>query len=270
MKQGPKKPTYTPWHRSRLIALLALCASAASAQDFQCPKVRASKTRLPAYPAVPTGGICEGFYDKDVSQALLEMVSLVVGKPARDLADPAAGKLVFSSPGSPAIPAVLHIEPFRDVTLYRMDAKFQQQLEWNTTTMLKETGLTLPELGYLAIVKTGGKQDLIVLPLQLDASPEQNPVVAYITVRVFTTAQILRWRVSPMKKSAGTATQWTDANASGRPIYEGSWLTFPVPLMREGLSTFVDLSGVTRSKDKKTEPLPSLRILIAGKDYVAN
>ena len=42
--------------------------------------------------------------------------------------------------------------------------------------------------------------------------------------------------------------------------------------MPDGMSTIVDLSGTTKSsnKDKDTEPLPSLRILVAGKDYVAH
>jgi hypothetical protein len=256
--------------RSSILGIgVLLMLQAAAAAEFQCPKVRASKSRFPAYPTKPTAGVCEGFYDKDVSQGVIEIASLVVGKAASTLAEPTAAALLFRSPVAAPSSATLHVEPLRDVTLYRVDASFQQQLTWNTTTMIKETGLTLRDLGYLAIVKVGGKQDLVVLPLQLEASPEPAPLKAHITVKLFTTAEELRWRVSPLNPSTGGATDWTKANI--RRVYAGSWLTFEVPLIQGGLSTVVDLRGdaVSRTSDKsKLEALPSLRIVIAGSDYV--
>ena len=199
------------------LLLMTLHASAAASQEFQCPKVRASKSRAPSYPSHPSGGICEGFYDKDVSQALIEVVSVVAGNPPSSLADVTPSSVMFSSAVPSNVPAMLHIEPLRDVILYRVDAKFQQPLEWKTSTMLEKTQLTLRDLGYLAIVKVGGRQDLVVLPLQFGASTSTPPANAYFTVRVFTTALALRWRTSPLKKSAGGASAWKDANS--RPIY---------------------------------------------------
>lgn len=232
-----------------------LLAAGAAAQDFICAGVRPSASLKPQYGRVGKLEVCEGFFDRDVSQPYLEVISLTA-QPRETLAALGAGALRIVAPGAGAEPPWLRIQPLRIAVLYRIDALMRPGHTWNPRSLQESTELGLADLGFLATPSRYDAGTLTVIPVQI-GTPSATPQTAYATVRVSTLVPKLRWRAYPAANAQAQDPPWQEAN--DLPLYPWSWLTIAIPLAGAAPMQ-VDLNAA----DENEEPLASLSFKIAG------
>src|SRR5262245_7214866 len=136
------------WHPHGVALSMLLLATQAPAQT-PCAAVAPSELRKPAYAAANGPTRCEGFYERNVSQPFVELVSLTQNTPGAWATD-AQGQLTLR--GHARIDLRLTVQPMRSTPLYRMDAELPRgsALAWNPAPMLQATSLRLRDLGLLA------------------------------------------------------------------------------------------------------------------------
>lgn len=235
--------------------LLLLSASVAAQPDrFQCAPLVASKARQPAYGAAPGQQRCEGFYEKNVSQPFLELVSLTRSPPGSLAAD-AEGRLNLR--GSPKVDTRLVIQPMRSNPLYRVDVWLARgaTLGWSSTTMLQATGLQLRDLGFLALA--GGRAEPMALaPVATQAGSDGN--TAYAVVRPSVAVSGLSWRAYRLGSPSVLPGVWQEL--SNTPLFAWERIALPIPLPSDGLSLRIDVGGL----DSQGQPLPLLQFVVLG------
>jgi hypothetical protein len=233
----------------------------AQSPKFDCAAARPSKSLRPAYGRGPNPLICEGFYDRNVSQPFIEVVSALL-QPAASFRNLDAARFYLKPRIIPRRPMNLLVQPLPVATLYRVDARMENgQVKWTPAQMLELTHLRLSELGFLAIAEPRRGGELVVVPLQVETAPPGPASTAFITIRVSTEISQLKWRVYPTFGAQAPDLAWQDALA--RPLYR--WASYPlqVPLPADGSSITLEVNAF----DKKKEPLRSLQLVIAGGDY---
>jgi hypothetical protein len=236
-----------------LLLLLAVSVQAQPDQ-FQCAPLVASKARQPAYGAAPGQQRCEGFYEKNVSQPFLELVSLTRSRPGSLTVD-AQGRL--SLRGSPKVDTRLLIHPMRSTPLYRVDAWLARgaTLDWRSSTMLQATGLQLRDLGFLAQVAASA-EPLVLAPVSAQVSDEDN--TAYAVLRPSVAVSALAWRAYRLASPSVLPGTWQEL--SSKPLFAWERIALPIPLPSDGLSLRIDVRGL----DSQGQALPLLQFVVLG------
>lgn len=233
-------------------------AATAQADKFRCASVAPSTARAPAYAAVPGAQRCEGFFEKNVSQPFLEVLSLTRAVPGTWAAD-AEGRLQLSASG--ASDARLLIQPLRSNPPYRVDAQLAAgaSLAWNSNAMLQATGLRLRDLGFLALVERGG--DLLALaPLSMQGDPPAlDGAVAFAVLRPSVDVSALAWRAYAAAGPTGAAApEWQ--NLAGTPLFAWERIALPIPWRNGDAELRVDV----RALDSQGQALPLLQFAVVG------
>jgi hypothetical protein len=236
------------------MALLGCAAVAAQPKRFQCAPLLASKARQPAYGAVPGQQRCEGFYEKNVSQPFLELVSLTRSPPGSWMLD-SEGRLNLR--GSPKMDAQLLIQPMRSNPLYRVDAWLAHgaTVSWSSGTMLQATGLQLRDLGFLARIGTGAEPAALT-PVSTQLVDEGN--TAYAVLRPSVAVSALAWRAYRLTTPAVLPGTWQEL--STKPLFAWERIALPIPLPADGLGLRIDVRGL----DSQGQALPLLQFTVLG------
>jgi hypothetical protein len=234
-------------------AFLAAAAGPAAPADagFSCAPLVASHSRQPAYGPVPGAARCEGFYEKNVSQPFVELVSLTRSVPGT-IAPDAAGQLALR--GLPRLDTRLVIQPMRSNPLYRVDAPLARgaTLQWASGGMLQATGLKLRDLGFLARAGSSGEPPAFA-PVSLQPSEAAN--TAYAVLRPSVAVTSISWR----GYRAGSATPgWQKLTTD--PLVAWERIVLPIPLPDDGHGLRVDVGAV----DTQEQDLPLLQFRVLG------
>lgn len=236
----------------RLAGLAALCAAASGAQaGYPCEPLVASRSRQPAYGPAADGSRCEGFYEKNVSQPFLELVSLTRSVPGTEPAD-AGGQLALH--GLPQLDTRLVIQPMRSNPLYRVDAALARgtPLQWASGPMLQATGLRLRDLGFVA--RAGAKDDPpAYAPVALQAG--EAGATAYAVLRPSVGVKSIVWRGT---RTGGAASAWQTLTQA--PLFAWERIVLPLPLPEDGRGLRVDVRAV----DTQGQDLPLLQFRVLG------
>jgi hypothetical protein len=241
-------------HCVAVMGLLGCAAVAAQPDRFQCAPLLASKARQPAYGAVPGQQRCEGFYEKNVSQPFLELISLTRSPPGSWTID-TEGRLTLR--GSPKVDAHLLIQPMRSNPLYRVDAWLAHgaTVGWNSGTMLQATGLQLRDLGFLARIGTSAGPTALA-PVSTQLVDEGS--TAYAVLRPSVAVSALAWRAYRLTSSAVLPGAWQDL--STKPLFAWERIALPIPLPADGLGLRIDVRGL----DSQGQALPMLQFTVLG------
>jgi hypothetical protein len=239
---------------SALACLLFSGAVQAQADPFRCAPLVASKSHQPAYGPVPGQQRCEGFYEKNVSQPFLELVSLTRSPPGSWAAD-TEGRL--SLRGLPKVDTRLLIQPMRSSPLYRVDAwlAHDSTLVWSNGTMLQATGLKLRDLGFLALAGSG-TEPLAVAPVSTHAGDGGN--TAYAVLRPSVAVSSLAWRAYRLASPGALPVGWQDL--AGPPLFAWERIALPIPLPADGLGLRIDVRGL----DSQGQAIPLLQFMVLG------
>jgi hypothetical protein len=235
----------------------------ASAQDnsFACASVRPSSALKPGYSRHASAPICEGFYDRNVSQPYVEVVSALL-QPFSSLRLLDSAAFSLTPRVAPKAAMTLIVQPLPVSTLYRVDARIDNaQVKWDPASMLSLTKLKLSQIGYLAVVKPRPGHSLVVAPLSVSTAASAPSNSVFITIRVSTEISQLKWRTYPTFGKVHDDLAWSDALK--RPLYRWAAYTLTVPLPADGPSITLELNAF----DKKKEPLKTVQLVIAGSDY---
>lgn len=252
------------FQRGACLRRVALCSAslflhsstsvAAQPDPFQCAPLVASKVRQPAYGAASGQQRCEGFYERNVSQPFLELVSLTRSPPGSWTVD-TEGRL--SLRGSPRVDTRLLIQPLRSNPLYRVDAWLARgaSVDWSSTTMLKATGLQLRDLGLLALVGASA-EPMALAPVSTQTGDESN--TAYAVLRPSVAVSALAWRAYRLTSPSVLPGVWQEL--SNKPLFAWERIALPIPLPSDGLSLRIDVRGL----DSQGQALPLLQFMILG------
>ncbi len=244
------------------LCLLFAAAVQAQTPSFQCAPLVASTSHQPAYGPAPDGRRCEGFYQKNVSQPFLELVSLTLSAPGAWSAD---GEGRLSLRGPPKVDTRLLIQPMRSNPLYRVDALLARgsTLGWSSRTMLQATGLQLRDLGFLALAGgagAGSGADLLtVAPVSTQSADEGQ--TAYAVLRPSVAVSALKWRAYRIASSSalpGVSGQWQPLPNSRLSAWER--IALPIPLPADGLGLRIDVLAF----DSQDQALPLLQFAVLG------
>jgi hypothetical protein len=225
--------------------------------------MRPSTTRSPAYQLIPGQARCEGFFDKTVSQTFVELVSLTRGLPP----------VAEVTGGSPALQLVIHanmkgpvrlvVQPQRSSPFYRVDAAMQGglALTWDAGPMLRETGLALPDLGFIAMVDTEPASPgtiTAIAPVAFTPGAQQNQRV-FAVVRASVDISSLAWRAQVRGSAASTAAEWVEVPNSQKFAWQR--ITLPIELPVDGNGLRVDVQAVSAIG---AQALPLLSFTVVG------
>ena len=240
----------------RSASITLLCAAAVQAQPdgFQCAPLVASTSRQPAYGRVSGQARCEGFYQKNVSQPFLELVSLT-RTPLGAIAADSEGKLALG--GSTKIDTRLLIQPMRSNPLYRVDAPLPRgtTLVWGTGTMLQATGLRLRDLGFLALAASGA-DPIALAPVGTPAV--DNGATAYAVLRSSVALSSLAWRGYRIGAPPISPTGWQTLISS--PLFAWERIELSIPMPADGRRLRIDVRGL----DSQGQDLPLLQFVVLG------
>jgi hypothetical protein len=227
---------------------LGVLLLASAAQAFECPDVKPSASRDPAYARAQGPSRCEGFFDRTVSQPFIELVSLTRGP------WPAAATAPVELLGDTQSPLRLVVQPQRSAVYYRMDALVPagQALRWDPAPMLVATGLRWSELGFVAQRDAAGPP--VLVPLTVGTAPGRT---ATAVIRVSVPVQSIAWRGYRMDGNDTPA--WTDVPDSR--LYAWQRLPIAIELPAEGQDLRVDVQAVAAADGRA---LPLLRIWMAS------
>jgi hypothetical protein len=233
-----------------------LCAAAVQAQPdrFQCAPLVASTSRQPAYGPVSGQARCEGFYQRNVSQPFVELVSLTRTPPGAIAAD-SEGKLALRA--SPKIDTRLLIQPMRSSPLYRVDAPLPHgtTLVWGSAPMLQATGLRLRDLGFLA--HAGGDADPMALA-PIGTPAVDNDATAYAVLRSSVALSSLAWRAYRIGTPALSPSGWQTLTSA--PLFAWERIELPIPMPADGRRLRIDVRGL----DSQGQDLPLLQFVVLG------
>jgi hypothetical protein len=258
----------------------ALAQSAATPVPFECEPLAASALNQPPYGPAHSPQRCEGYFQKNVSQAFVEIVSLTRSPPGAVAAN-GEGQLSFRQLSK--FPLRLLIQPLRSNPLYRVDVALSQgaTVVWGSAPMLRATGLKLRDLGFLAQAAPGG-QTMTFAPVSTQAAEEGS--TAYAVLRPSVAVTSLAWRAyrlpsanAPSAPSAPTrdlpgassaAPAATSLNAAsgvwqtlpGPPLFAWERIALPINLPADGLGLRIDV----RALDSQGLPLPLLQFGVLG------
>ncbi|WP_296443061.1 hypothetical protein [Rhodoferax sp. UBA5149] len=232
--------------------LLVSASVPAQTDRFQCAPLVPSKARQPAYGAAPGQPRCEGFYEKNVSQPFLELVSLTRSAPGSLTVD-AEGRL--SLRGSLKLDTRLVIQPMRSNPLYRVDAGLSRgaSVGWSSRTMLQATGLQLRDLGFLALV---GAEPMVLAPVSTQVGDEGH--TAYAVLRPSVAVSSLSWRAYRLGSPAVLPGDWQAL--ANKPLFAWERIALAIPLPTDGLSLRIDVAGL----DSQGQALPLLQFVVLG------
>jgi hypothetical protein len=221
-------------------------------QDAPCAAVLPSQARQPAYARATNPTRCEGFFDRNVSQPFIEVVSLTRAAPGT-LTPDSQGLLNFS--GLPRLDLNLTIQPLRSTPLYRVDAQLARGavLAWNSSPMLQATALKPRDLGLLALAD-GPAEPPALAPVSV-AGAEENAALAYAVLRPSVAVSALAWRAYRIGSAPGT---W--APIAGPPLFAWERIVLPIPLPGDGGGQRIDV----RALDGQGQPLPLLQFVLLG------
>jgi len=243
-----------------LAAALLFWPFATTAQEFRCAALKPSGSQQPPYQRLPGQARCEGFFERNVSQPFVELVSLTRGLP-----DSAAAALTASLQISALsnVPARLVVHPLRSGPFYRVDALIDpgQPLLWDAAPMLRATGLRLRDLGFLALALALAPRDdtMTVLPLSLTPTPPGERSVQAV-LRVSVAVRSLAWRRYRLDGSDDGASGWREI--AGPPLYAWDRVPLAIELPADGKSVHVDVQAL----DAASKALPLLRFILIGPD----
>lgn len=252
LQRGASSTRLARW--SALLLLLLSAMVQAQPDKFECAPLVASKARQPAYGAVTGQQRCEGFYEKNVSQPFLELVSLTRSPPGSWTVD-TEGRL--SLRGSPKVDTRLLIQPMRSNPLYRVDAWLEHgaSVGWSSATMLKATGLQLRDLGFLALAGAG-TEPMALAPVSTQTGNEGN--TAYAVLRPSVAVSALAWRAYRLDSPAVLPGIWQEL--ATKPLFAWERIALPIPLPGDGLSLRIDVRGL----DSQGQALPLLQFVVLG------
>jgi hypothetical protein len=237
--------------RSVRVLVLPLLALPAQAQPPPCTGVAPSGVRQPAYKPATGPARCEGFYERNVSQPFVELVSLTRSAPGTLAAD-AQGQLRLRGPQQRDL--VLTVQPMRSTPLYRMDAALARgaTLTWSPQPMLQATGLRLRDLGLLALDPAERDTPAWAPVLARAADDAAN---AHAVLRPSVAVSALAWR----SWRPGTAPgPWREI--AGPPLFAWERIALAIPLAGDGRGQRIDV----RALDAQGQPLPMLQFRLIG------
>lgn len=245
--------------RHVLLAALWLAAAAqgqAQAQDPECARLRPSQRSQPAYAPAADPPRCEGFFDRNVSQPFLELVSLTSAPPGALAAD-GRGRLALR--GLAPLDLRLSIQPLRSTPLYRVDALLARgaTLHWDAGPMLAATGLRLRDLGLLAVAERPGEPPALA-PVSSAAANEPAPAgapLAYAVLRPSVAVSALAWRAYRLGRAPAA---WQEL--AGPPLFAWERIALPIARPADGGSQRIDVRAV----DAQGQPLPLLQFTVLG------
>ncbi|MDR7297152.1 hypothetical protein J2X16_002499 [Pelomonas aquatica] len=253
--------------RCRMHSLVALGAAAAlvlaggpalaQATTFQCPALVASTARQPAYRPVPGQPRCEGFYVKNVSQPFVELVSLTQAVPGSWAAGNATGLTLRASRRRDTH---LLIQPLRSSPLYRVDAQLARDagLAWDGAPMLQATGLTLRDLGLLALA--GGADPPAFVPVDTHAAGTPPGDKVYAVLRPSVAVSAMSWRGYRLAGPALPDSGWQAL--AGPPLFAWERVALPIPWPADGRGLRIDV----RALDGQGQALPLLQFALLAAD----
>ena len=240
---------------------------------FECAPLVASTANQPAYGPARSPQRCEGFFQKNVSQAFIEIVSLTRSPPGTVAAD-TEGRLNLKHLSK--LDLRLLIQPLRSNPLYRVDLPMAQgaTVAWSFAPMLQATGLKLRDLGFLAQA-TSPAQLATLAPVSTQLAEDAG--VAYAVLRPSVAVSALAWRAyrlqsppqSPPQSSGEQARAAVNAVASltgvwqtltGPPLFAWERIALPIALPADGLGLRIDV----RALDSQGQPLPLLQFAVLG------
>lgn len=263
--------------------MLANVGAGAQPGPFECAALRASSSRQPAYGLVagPVAGQqrCEGFFERNVSQPFLELLSLTRSPPGSWALD---GEGRLNLRGLPQFDARLLIQPLRSNPLYRVDAWLPRgtSFDWPSTPMLRATRLQLRDLGLLAFVGPSVPTPRLA-PVSTGAG-DGGPLV-HAVLRPSVAVASLAWRAyrpgavaldappavptaaPPSPPAAGaSATALPSPSAwqvlPGATLFAWERYALAIPMPTDGLALHVDVRAV----DQQGQDLPLLRFVVLG------
>jgi len=246
-------PTGRSMQRLTAIVMLWLAASQAGAEPFACAPLVASASRHPAYGPVSDRSRCEGFYEKNVSQPFLELVSLTRSPPGVANADE---DRQLTLRGSPRVDTRLVIQPMRSNPLYRVDAALARgaTFVWASGMMLQATGLRMRDLGFLA--QSGASSEPVAFaPVSLQAFEDGD--VAYAVLRPSVAVSTLAWRGYRVGSATLTGA-WQLLGTT--PIFAWARTVIPISLPADGHGLHIDVRAV----DQQGKDLPLLQFVVLG------
>lgn len=236
------------------VGLGALPASpAAVAAEFRCADLRPSDSSRPPYQRVPGQVRCEGFYDRNIAQPFIELVSLTASAP------PPQENAPLQISGSRRTPTHLIVHPLRPAPFYRVDALIEpaQSLRWEPAPMLDATGLRLRDLGFLALAPERDGT-MTVVPVRFAATGTDVPQPAQAVLRVSVPVATLAWRRLRLDGSDDGAGAWREIPGPARFAWER--VPFALDLAADGRGLRVDVQAV----DPAGKVLPLLRFNVSG------
>lgn len=245
--------------------VLLCCAFSANSAPPQCATVRPSSMLKPAYARVAKSDFCEGFYERDVSQPFLELVSFTMDPPE---AFARMGKLdrIKLQPAGVSMAAMLSIQPLSVSVLYRVDASLAAGgLEWSSKQLRSATGLSLADVGFLATAGRTASGALIVVPLTVE-NTVKDAKTAFVVVRVSAKTTSLKWRAYPTHRTQAQSPDWHETLEADQPLYPWESTTVSIPLSADGAGLTVEIKGKVTGA-VSAEPL---RLQIAGNDHERN
>ncbi len=246
------------WAISRLVPghVAGLCAQliagAVSAADFRCADLKPSESRQPAYQRADGQSRCEGFYDRNVSQPFIELVSLTAAPPV------ARAGTTLEIRASRRWPTQLIVQPLRPAPFYRVDALIgaDQSVRWDAATMLDVGRLRLRDLGFLALApELDGT--MTVVPVGFAAATVDASAPVQSVLRVSVPVVRLAWRSLRLDGTDG-AGAWRDIPGPARFAWERVPLVIEMPADGRGMRVEV------QATDADGKLLPLLRFNVRG------
>lgn len=250
-------------------AAAVFAQTSAAPAPFECAPLVASTANQPAYGPALNPKRCEGYFQKNVSQAFLEIVSLTRSPPGAVAAD-AEGRLNLKHLSK--LDLRLLIQPLRSNPLYRVDLPMAPgaAVAWSFAPMLQATGLKLRDLGFLAQAASP-TQPATLAPVL--TQPAEDAGVAYAVLRPSVAISALAWRAyrlqPPPQSSGEQARAAVNTGASltgvwqtlaGPPLFAWERIALPIALPADGLGLRIDV----RALDSQGQPLPLLQFAVLG------
>lgn len=236
-----------------LIGLGAVVTCGASAAaDFRCADLRPSASQLPAYQRADGQSRCEGFYDRNVSQPFIELMSLTAAPPIAQ----AGSTLEIGA--SRRWPTRLIVQPLKPTPFYRVDALIgpDQTVRWDAATMLGVGRLRLRDLGFLALApELDGT--MTVVPVSFTSATADASMPLRSVLRVSVPVARFAWRSLRLDGSDGSGA-WRDIPGPMRFAWERVSLPLEMPADGHGMRVEV------QATDADGKLLPLLRFNVRG------
>jgi len=242
------------------VAVVLGLASEAWAAELPCLDLRPSTTNVPSYGRYSDPAVCEGFYERDVAAAFVELLGLTTLDPLVE----EEGRVVIRASSVPAsVTALLHIQPLSVSTLYRVDASLAGgAATWSTDSLRRATQLSLGDLAFLATAGMSKQKALLVVPVG-GAGLAGSPPGFRVTVRLSTFATSLVWRAYPTFSKAPRDLQWKEA--LDQPKYAWDQAVFEVIPPDKDNSLTLEIKAAGRDRTW----FQPLRVIVVGRDYAA-